>query len=82
MHIQLTPLQEHEKETFIRNIQIAFKKAVVAQFGPFDEEIIPRDHVICSFEAEGAESYNIVLNGEVVGRQKALRHIETASNYW
>ena len=41
MNIQLTPLQEHEKETFIRNIQIAFKKAVVEQFGPFDEEIIP-----------------------------------------
>ena len=56
MNIKLIPLQEHEKETFIRNIQIAFKKAVVEQFGPFDEEIIPRDHVIRSFEAEGAES--------------------------
>ena len=55
MNIKLIPLQEHEKETFIRNIQIAFKKAVVEQFGPFDEEIIPRDHVIRSFEAEGAE---------------------------
>ena len=41
MNIKLIPLQEHEKETFIRNIQIAFKKAVVEQFGPFDEEIIP-----------------------------------------
>ena len=55
MNIKLVPPQEHEKETFIRNIQIAFKKAVVEQFGSFDEEIIPRDHVIRSFEAEGAE---------------------------
>ena len=55
MNIKLIPLQEHEKETFIRNIQIAFKKAVVEQFGPFDEEIIPRDHVIRSFEAEGPD---------------------------
>ena len=62
MNIKLIPLQEHEKETFIRNIQIAFKKAVVEQFGPFDEEIIPRDHVIRSFEAEGAESYNSKCN--------------------
>ena len=31
MNIKLIPLQEHEKETFIRNIQIAFKKAVVEQ---------------------------------------------------
>ena len=67
MNIKLVPLQEHEKETFISNIQIAFKKAVVEQFGPVDGEIIPRDHVIRSFEAEGAESYNIVLDGEVVG---------------
>ena len=65
MNIKLIPLQEHEKETFIHNIQIAFKKAVVEQFGPFDEEIIPRDHVIRSFEAEGAESYNIVLDGDI-----------------
>ena len=58
MNIKLVPLQEQEKETFIRNIQIAFKKAVVEQFGPFDGEIIPRDHVIRSFEAEGAESHS------------------------
>ena len=67
MNVKLIPLQEHEKESFIRNIQIAFKKAVIEQFGPCEEEIIPRDHVIRSFEAEGAESYNIVLDGEVVG---------------
>ena len=36
MNIKLIPLQEHEKENFIRNIQIAFKKAVVEQFGPFN----------------------------------------------
>ena len=53
MNVKLVPLQEQEKETFIRNIQIAFKKAVVEQFGPFDGEIIPRDHVIRSIEAEG-----------------------------
>ena len=72
MNIKLIPLQEHEKEIFIRNIQIAFKKAVVEQFGPFDEEIIPRDHVIRSFEAEGAESYNIVLDGESWQKPQSL----------
>ena len=80
MNIKLVPLQEHEKETFIRNIQIAFKKAVVEQFGPFDEEIIPRDHVIRSFEAEGAESYTIVLDGEVVGGTVLAIHPDTKRN--
>ena len=80
MNIKLVPLQEHEKETFIRNIQIAFKKAVVEQFGPFDGEIIPRDHVIRSFEAEGAESYNIVLDGEIVGGTVLAIHPDTNRN--
>ena len=80
MNIKLVPLQEHEKETFIRNIQIAFKKAVVEQFGSFDEEVIPRDHVIRSFEAEGAESYNIVLDGEVVGGTVLAIHPDTNRN--
>ena len=80
MNVKLIPLQEHEKETFIRNIQIAFKKAVVEQFGPFDDEVIPRDHVISSFEAEGAESYNIVLDGQVVGGTVLAIHPETHRN--
>ena len=33
MDIVLTPLQERDKEKFIKKIQIAFKKAVVEQFG-------------------------------------------------
>lgn len=79
MNVKLVPLQEHQKENFIRNIQIAFKKAVVEQFGPFDGEIIPRDHVTRSFEAEGAESYTIILDGEVVGGTVLTIHPE---NNW
>ena len=80
MSVQLVTLQEKDKESFIRNIQIAFKKAVVEQFGPFDGEIIPRDHVIRSFEAEGAESYRIVRDGEVVGVAVLAIHPETNRN--
>ena len=80
MTVTLVPLQEHEKETFIQNIQVAFKKAVVEQLGHFDEEIIPRDHVTRSFEAEGAESYNILLDGEVVGGTVLAIHPDTNRN--
>lgn len=80
MNVKLVPLREQEKETFIRNNQIAFKTAVVEQFGPFEEEIIPREHIIRSFEATGAESYNIVLNGEVVGGTVLTIHPETNRN--
>lgn len=80
MRVNLTPLQEQDKEAFIRNIQIAFKKAVVEQFGPMEEEIIPRDHVIRAFEETGAESYNIVLDGQVVGGTVLTIHPETNRN--
>lgn len=80
MTVTLVPLQEHEKETFIRNIQVAFKKTVVEQFGPFDEEIIPRDHVTRSFDADGAESYNILMDGKVVGGTVLAIHPDTNRN--
>ena len=80
MNIQLIPLQEQEKESFIRNIQIAFKKAVVEQFGPFDGEIIPREDVVRSFESQGAQSFNIVLDGQVVGGTVVAIHPETNRN--
>ncbi len=67
MNIELVPLQENEKERFIKEIQAAFKKAVVEEFGDNGEEIIPREDVINSFNAAGAESYNIICNGEIVG---------------
>lgn len=80
MNVKLVPLQEQDKETFIRDIQIAFRKAVVEQFGPFEGEIIPRDHVTRAFEAVGAESYNIVLDGRVVGGTVLTIHPETNRN--
>ena len=67
MEIELVPLQENEKERFIKEIQAAFKKAVVEEFGDNGEEIIQREDVINSFNAKGAESYNIIHNGEIVG---------------
>ena len=80
MDIVLTPLQERDKEKFIKKIQIAFKKAVVEQFGDFGGQIIPREHIIRSFKAEGAESYNIVLDGKVVGGAVIVIHPETNRN--
>lgn len=67
MTVELVKLQENEKERFIKEIQAAFKKGYVDEYGETDEEIIPREDVVNSFNEEGAESYNIVYNGEIVG---------------
>ena len=65
--IELVPTRNYERENFIKNIQAAFKKAVVEEYGDDGKEVIPREDVEKSFAEEGAEALNIVNNGKVVG---------------
>ena len=43
--ITLTSLREHEKEKFITDIQAAFKKAAMEEFGDSDDEVISKKEV-------------------------------------
>ena len=67
MEIKLVPLKEEDKGLFIKDIQIAFKKAAVEEFGETEEEIIPEKDVIQCFNEKGAESYFIFADGEYAG---------------
>lgn len=78
--ITLVPLEEHEKEKFIHNIQAAFKKAVIEEFGDSDGEVISKEDVEQSFNAKGAESYNIICNGQIVGGAVVEIHPDTNRN--
>ena len=55
MNIKLIPLQEHEKENFIRNIQITFKNTVKKlQEGKsvviFPEHDVKHNHIVYEFQ--------------------------------
>ena len=63
--IELVPTRD--RENFILNIQAAFKKAVVEEFGDDGREVIPREDVEKSFAAEGAKIFDIVDDGKIVG---------------
>ena len=65
--IELIPARDDERENFIVNIQAAFKKAVVEEYGDIGKEVIPRGDVEKSFNAEGAEILDIVSDGKIVG---------------
>lgn len=78
--ITLVPLEEHEKGKFIDNIQAAFKKAVIEEFGDSSGEVITKEEVERSFNAKGAESYNIICNGQIVGGAVVEIHPETNRN--
>ena len=65
--IELIPTRDDERENFIVNIQAAFKKAVVEEYGDDGKEVIPREDVEKSFNETGAETLNIVSDGQIVG---------------
>ncbi|MBQ6005061.1 MAG: GNAT family N-acetyltransferase [Selenomonadaceae bacterium] len=65
MTVELVPTID--RENFIVNIQAAFKKAVVEEFGDDGKEVIPREDVENSFVAEGAKIFDIINGGEIVG---------------
>ena len=65
--VLLVQTKELEKEQFIINLQAAFKKSFVDEFGPTADEIIPREDIIKSFNAPGAVTYNIIQENLIVG---------------
>ena len=71
--INLIPLQENDREQFILDNQRAFKYGAQEEFGMRDErceegdEVISRGTIERSIDGEKAETYRIVLNGEIVG---------------
>lgn len=67
MEIELEPIKDGERENFIVNIQAAFKRAAVEEFGELDGEVIQRAEIVDAFDAAGHETYNIVSGGKIIG---------------
>ena len=69
----LIPLQPDDREQFILDNQWAFKYGAQQEFGMRDErceegeEVISRKTIERSIDAENAETYRIVLDGQKVG---------------
>lgn len=78
--VTLMPLEEHEKEKFITDMQKAFKKAFIEEFGDSGEEVITKEEIEESFHAEGAESYNIIYEERIVGGVVIEIHPDTNRN--
>ena len=67
MNIKLIPIKETEKEKFIKDLQSAFEVAVIKEYGKQDGETIPRKDIEDSINQKGVETFNILLNNEIVG---------------
>lgn len=78
--IQLRPLQENETDLFVKEIQIAFDKAVIEKFGPQKTSVIPREDVERSLYGKNAETFRILYNGKGVGGVVLSINQETQHN--
>lgn len=73
MQIRLVPLQQADREQFIRDNQEAFRYGALEESGsifqPLEEggEIIFRASIEASIEAESSKAYRILADGKYVG---------------
>ena len=74
---QLTP---DEEDIFVREIQTAFDKAAVEEFGPQEETVIPREIVLSSIHDANAEAFRIFSNGKGIGGVVVRLNPETKRN--
>ena len=66
-NVELIPIKENDKEWFIKDLQKAFRVAVIEEYGEQEDEIISKTEIEESMEAQGAETYHIVADGKIVG---------------
>ena len=78
--IELRPLALSEEEIFIKEIQIAFDKAVIEKYGPQKDTVIPRDDVEKSLHGKNAEAFRIIADGNGVGGVVVSINKETQNN--
>lgn len=77
----LRPLiPDHEKSIFISEIQEAFQRAYIKEFGNFEKTILPVADIEESFNAEGAEIYIAEIDGERVGGAVIVVNEKTGYN--
>lgn len=71
--VTLLPLEAEDREQFIRDNQWAFKYGAMIEFGERDDhfeedgEIISRETIEESIDAESSEAYRIIYEGRKVG---------------
>lgn len=78
--ITLEPIGESDREKFIKDLQDAFTVAVVEEFGEATQDVISPKDIEESMDAKGAETYHILLDGNIVGGTVLVIDPETRRN--
>lgn len=80
LKITFRQLNPDEEDIFVREIQTAFDKAAVEEFGPQEESVIPREIVLSSIHEANTETFRIFSNGKGIGGVVVRLNPETKRN--
>lgn len=81
MNLTLVPLKTENIEMFKRDMQEAFQYGYETECGPSEELILPEKDIDESLNTKGAEAYQVIVNGEIVGGAVININKETYHNH-
>lgn len=70
---------KNEKEIFIKEVQEAFQKSYIEEFGEYEKIILPRKDIEESFDEKGSSIFFAEIDGERIGGVVVV--IDEESNY-
>lgn len=81
MKLILVPLKNENVAEFKVDIQEAFQHGYEEECGTIDETILPEKDIDASLNAKGAEAYQAIVNGEIVGGAVIVIDSKTCHNH-
>lgn len=81
MNYRMIPLEKEEIKEFKRIMQEAFQKGYEAEFGKYQNIILPEEDIDESLNADGAVSYKVIENDEIIGGTIVNINTETSHNH-
>ncbi len=67
MNFSLIPIEADDIFDFKRDMQEAFEKGAIPDFGELDEDVLPEADIDRSLDAKGSIAYKAVVDGQMVG---------------
>ena len=79
MNYKMIPLKKEDIKEFKKIMQNSFQKGFEDEFGEYKKMILPEEDIDESLNADGAVSYKVVENDEIIGG--AIVNINTKTNH-
>lgn len=81
MELFLRPVEDRDLEQYMAWMQQAFQSGFESVFGKTQAEVLPKQDILRSLNAQGSAAYQAVVDGEPVGGVVVVIHPDTGHNH-